>query len=271
LTRAWSTSRKLRVSAVSYLNTVPLVWGMLHGDQRGVFDLDFCVPSECADRLETGMADIGVVPSVELPRLGLEIIPGAGIACREAVRSILLISRVELPNVRVLATDASSRTSVQLARILLARKYGAEPRVVPFRADLPAMLEAADAAVIIGDPALRLDIERLPYHVSDLGAEWTATTGLPMVFAVWAGRKECMTPELAQPFLASCRFGLAHIEDIVRAESAPRGLAEEFVREYFRSNVCLELGEREYRGLDLFLRYSAELGMVEPSGQLKSC
>jgi predicted solute-binding protein len=239
---------------------------MLHGDQSGLFDLDFCLPSECADRLETGETDIGVVPSAELLRLGLKVIPGAGIACRERVRSILLISKVPPSEIRVLAADTSSRTSVQLARILLARNHGAEPRVVPFKPDLPAMLHAADAALIIGDPALRLDIERLPYLVCDLGAEWTATTGLPMVFAVWAGRKECVTPELAEPFLASCRFGLSHIEDIVRLESAPRGLSEQFVREYFQRNVCLELGGQEYRGLELFLRYAGEL-----SGKAQAC
>ena len=77
-----------------FLNTVPLVWGMLHGEQRGLYDLEFCLPSECADRLESGAADVGIVPSVELPRLGLDIIRGAGIACRKAVRSILLVSKV---------------------------------------------------------------------------------------------------------------------------------------------------------------------------------
>jgi predicted solute-binding protein len=113
---------------------------MLHGEQRGLFDLDLCLPSECADRLETGEADVGIVPSVELPRLGLEMIRGAGIACREAVRSILLVSKVPFRDIRVLAADTSSRTSVQLVRILLARNHGVQPRIVPRPPDLPAML-----------------------------------------------------------------------------------------------------------------------------------
>jgi len=245
--------RKLRVCAVSYLNTVPLVWGMLHGDQQGLFDLDFCIPSECADRLESGQSDLGIVPSGELPRLGLKMIPGTGIACRGPVRSILLVSKVPRREIRVLAADTSSRTSVRLARILLARNDGVKPRVLGFPPDLAAMLEAADAALIIGDPALRVDVSRCPYPVFDLGEEWTATTGLPMVFAVWAGRPECVTPELTQPFLDSCRFGLAHIEEIVRLESAARGFAPELVRDYFARCVTLELGAQEYRGLDLFL------------------
>ena len=253
--------------AVSYLNTVPLVWGMLHGEQRGLFDLDFCLPSECADRLEDGRADIGIVPSAELPRLNLEMIPGTGIASRGAVRSILLVSKVPRERIRTLAADTSSRTSVQLARILLAQNHGARPRLVPFRPELNSMLEAADAAVIIGDPALRVDVEHSPYEIFDLGEEWTATTGLPMVFAVWGGRKGRVTPELARPFLESCRFGLAHLDDIVRLESAPRGLAEATVRDYFVRNVTLELGEAEYQGLRLFLRYVAEFGMVEPTGK----
>jgi predicted solute-binding protein len=254
----------LRVCAVSYLNTVPLVWGMLHGDQRGLFDLELAVPSECADRLERGAADIGIVPAVEVHRLGLDIIRGAGIACREAVRSILLVSKVPFEDIRLLAADTNSRTSVQLARILLERRHGARPRLLPHAPDLAAMLQAADAALIIGDPALRVDIARLPYYWSDLGAEWTASTGLPMVFAVWAGRKECVTPELAEPFLASCRFGMEHLDDIVRAESLSRGFPPAFVRHYLTHNLRLELGEPEYQGLDLFLRYAAELD-AEPA------
>jgi len=232
---------------------------MLHGEEQGLFDLEFSLPSECADRLEAGTADIGIVPSAELPRLGLATIPGAGIASRGPVRSILLVTKVPRARIRVLAADTSSRTSVQLARILLQQNHGARPRLVPFRPDLEAMLKAADAAIIIGDPALRVDARNSPYEIVDLGEEWTATTGLPMVFAVWGGRPECITPSLAQPFLNSCRFGLARIEDIVRQESAPRGLSEELVRNYFARNVTLLLGDEEQQGLELFLRHLAAL------------
>jgi len=253
--------RRLRVCAVSYLNTVPLVWGMLHGAERGRFELSFSVPSECADRLAGGAADIGIVPSVELPRLGLEVIPGAGIACRGAVRSILLISKVPPERVRLLAADASSRTSVALARIVLARRYGAQPVVRGFPPDLPTMLEAADAALLIGDPALRVEVERLPYAVLDLGREWVEWTGLPMVFAVWACRAGLPPAELAPAFLNSCRFGLEHLDDIVRLEAPRRGITEALAREYLTRRVVLELGEREYEGLRLFLSYARELAV----------
>ena len=130
---------------------------MLHGDERGLFDLERSLPAECADRLADGRADIGIVPSVELNRQKLEIIPGAGIACRGAVRSILLISKVPFGDIRTLATDSSSRTSVALSRIILARKYGVTPRLHSERPHLGSMLEHSDACLIIGDAALLLD------------------------------------------------------------------------------------------------------------------
>ena len=231
---------------------------MLHGAERGRFELDFALPAECADRLGNGTADIGIVPCAELPRLGLEIIRGTGIACHGAVRSILLISRVPPGQIRTLATDSSSRTSVMLARILLAKRFGTEPALISMAPDLPSMLEAADAALIIGDPALLLDPASIPFHVMDLGTEWLALTGLPMVFAVWAGRPAVISPALEQIFSASCRFGLRHLPRIAAAEGPPRGIAEPLALEYFEKNIVFELGERDYRGLDLFLQYSAE-------------
>jgi chorismate dehydratase len=244
---------------------------MLHGAQRNLFDLDFCLPSECADRLAAGTADIGILPAAELPRLGLEILRGAGIACRGPVRSILLVSKVDPRDIRILAADTSSRTSTQLARVLLARNYGASPRLVPCPPDLEAMLHDADAAVIIGDPALRVDVANLPYRAIDLGAEWTASTGLPMVFAVWAARKEFVTPEIEHAFLSSCQFGLAHIEEIVRQEAAPRGFTETLARDYLTHSIRSEFGEAEYRGLDLFLRSVAGLNSNEVEMESTAC
>lgn len=249
----------MRVCAVSYLNTVPLVWGMLHGAQRGLFELSFSLPSECADRLADGRADVGIVPSAELERLGLEILPGAGIASRGPIRSILLISKVAPHRIQTLAADSSSRTSVVLAEIILAERYRVRPRRISLPPELPSMLQAADAAVIIGDPALRLDTAALPYLVLDLGAEWHALAGLPMVFAVWAARPGRLTPELAAAFRDSCRFGRAHLEDIIAQEAAPRGISEALAREYLTHLMVNELGEEEYRGLQAFLARARRL------------
>jgi chorismate dehydratase len=260
---------KPRVSVVSYLNTVPLVWGMLRGDQHGLFDLSFAIPSECADRLADGRADIGIVPSVELNRQKLAIIRGSGIACRGPVRSILLISKVPFAEIRTLATDSSSRTSVALSRIVLARKYGVEPQLSSERPHLADMLEHCDAALIIGDAALVLDPADLPFHVLDLGDEWTGMTGLPMVFAVWAARAGLPT-QSPEHFAASLRFGLDHIDDIVRQEHPKLGISQALAHEYLTQNIIFELGEREYTGLDMFLRYASELSAPVRIGKVSA-
>ena len=239
--------------AVSYLNTVPLVWGMLHGDQRDVFDLRFALPSECADQLASGEADIGIVPVIEMARQKLDYFRGTGIACHGPVRSILLISKVPFREIRTLATDSGSRTSVMLSRIILQEKFGVEPNLISRVADLATMLGEADAALLIGDAALRVDPATLPFESLDLGAEWTTMTGLPMVFAVWAGRKEIIEDRYARAFVESCRFGLAHIDDIVKTEAAGRGFPEAVVRKYLTEHIVFELGERDYAGLDLYL------------------
>ena len=228
---------------------------MLHGPQRGLFDLDFRVPAECADQVASGAADIGIIPSFELTRQDLEVIPGTGIACRGPVRSILLISSGPAAEIRTLAVDSSSRTSVELARVILERRYGAEPRQVPHAPDLDAMLKIADAALIIGDPALRIELS-VPYYVYDLGAEWVEMTGLPMVFAVWAGRKGAISPEVAEAFRGSCRYGREHVEEIVGSESAARGFPPGLVRQYLTENIVHEFGPREYEGMELFLAYA---------------
>jgi predicted solute-binding protein len=236
---------------------------MLHGEQRGLFSLDFRIPSECADRLGRGETDVGIVPAVEADRLGLTIIPGTGIACRGAVRSILLFSKVPFGQIRTLAADSSSRTSVQLARVVLARRYGAEPRLLSHAPDLEPMLAIADAALIIGDPALRLDPEQIPYACIDLGAEWCDMTGYPMVFAVWAARRGFDASGLAPAFAASCRFGLEHIHEIAARECGPRRMSPELAREYFEKNVVLELGDREIQGMRLFLEAVHALATVD--------
>jgi chorismate dehydratase len=254
------------VCAVSYLNTLPLVWGMLHGPQRECFDLEFRLPSECADRLASGAADIGLVPSIEAARQGLEVIPGAGIACHGPVRSILLVAKTPPGKIRTLAADSSSRTSVALAGIILSQRYGAAPEFVSLPPSLPEMLEAADAALIIGDPALRLDIARLPMAVYDLGAEWVEMTGLPMVFAVWGGRKEAIPSGAEAVFAASCRFGRERIAEIARSEGPARNLSAETASEYLGRHVVNELSERDYEGMRLFIRYARESDMLVAAG-----
>lgn len=252
-----------KVCAVSYLNTVPLVWGLMHGPQRDVFDLEFALPSECARQLASGEADIGIIPVAALLEGDYGIFRGTGIACHGAVRSILLTSKVPFGEIRTLATDAGSRSSVMLCRIILKHRYNVEPaHRMSMPADLDAMLDAADASLIIGDPALRMDPEALRakgYYVADLGQEWFDLTGLPMVFAVWAGKPSLVTPEFEQAFLGSYLYGRDHLEDIVKTEHEVRGVTPEAVREYFTRYIVFELGEREYQGMERYLAYARQM------------
>jgi predicted solute-binding protein len=242
----------LRVSAVSFLNTWPLVWGFLYGPQRGVFDFRFDLPADCAAAVGAGEADVGLVPCAELDRLGLDFLPDLGIACEGPVHSILLISRRPFGEIRTLAADTSSRTSIALARILLAERYGAAPTIMPHRPSLDRMLADCDAAVMIGDPALHLDPAALPYKCLDLGAEWVTWTGLPMVFAVWAGQKRFLTPEVAAAFRASYEWGRGRIEEMVAQALRERGFPEAVARDYLTRRIVCELSDKHREGLAMF-------------------
>ena len=242
-----------RLGAVSYLNTVPLVWGMLHGEQRENVELSFSLPAECAEQVGLDLIDIGLVPVAEIARQGLEIVPGLGICCVGQVRSILLVSRVPLRYIRTLAADSGSRTSVQLARVILRERYGVEAEITRQHPDLEAMLAEADAALIIGDPALDLDPDRLRYEWLDLGQEWFALTGLPMVFAAWAGKPEREPARLESLTVGSYEFGREHLDEIIEEQFAVRGISKALTAQYLRHNIRYMLGPNELHGLQAFL------------------
>jgi predicted solute-binding protein len=234
--------------------------------QRNIFDLRFALPSACADQLASGEADIGLVPVVETTRQKLDYFRACGIASHGPVRSILLISKVPHRDIKTLATDSGSRTSVMLARIILAEKFGCEPRVISHPPDLAAMLGQADAALLIGDAALRVDPATLPFETLDLGEQWTSLTGLPMVFAVWAGRPEFIREPFGAAFVASCRYGLAHIDDIVSEESLRRGLPENLVREYLTRYIQFEFTGTHQTAIETYLDRAAQLDRTMVSG-----
>ncbi len=252
-----------RVCAVSYLNTSPLVWGMLNGPQQGRADLSFAVPSICSQRVVEGVAEVGLLPVIEVERHRFTSIPEVGIACRGAVRSILLVARTPFDRIRTLAADTGSRTSVQLARIVLQRKYGAEPEVFAAEPDLVRMLEHADAALLIGDSALRVEPAELDWPTLDLGEEWTAMTGLPMVFALWAGRPSAIREEMVNLLQGSCHFGLSQLEEIIPLEAERRGFPEELVHDYLTRRIVFQIGPEEQAGLDLYLKFAHELNLVD--------
>ena len=266
---------KLRVCAVSYLNTAPLVLGMRHGAQRGLFDLSFALPSKCAEQLRSGQVDLGLVPVIELARQpDLVVVPGAAVAARGPVRSIVVVSKKPLGEIESFAADTGSRTSVVLAQIVTAHMHGIRPKVRPYPPRLDEMLEIADAALIIGDPALRIDPAMAewkgqPVHVYDLGAEWWEMTGLPMVFAVWGMKNSAASDGVAEALADSASYGLSRIEEIVRAESPRLGLDPHAVREYLTRYVHYELGGPEREAMRLYLRLASELGLVEAPRDLR--
>ncbi|MCX6588313.1 MAG: menaquinone biosynthesis protein [Acidobacteria bacterium] len=248
---------KPRVAAVSYLNTVPLVWGMLQGPQKDAADLSFCLPAECSDRLRDGKADIGLIPVIEAARQNLPAVPGTGIACDGAVRSILLFTKTPWTRIRRLAVDHGSRTSVMLTRILLRERFGVQPDLVAMRPHLPTMLADADAALLIGDAALRVQPERQPYEYLDLGAAWHELTGLPMVFARWAGPH--LPPDAATLFDGSWQYGQERLPEIIDHQADRRGLPRNLVREYLQHHIRFTIGPRELQGLDTYLHFAASL------------
>lgn len=258
-----------RVCAVSFLNTAPLTWGLAHGPQRAAFDLRFALPSACAEQLRAGEVDIGLVPVIELARQpDLLVVPGCGIGCQGPVRSILIVSAKPFDEIESIATDTSSRTSAVLTQVIAAHKHGLRPQVRPYPPRLDEMLEIADAALVIGDPALRInpalaDWRGRPVHVYDLGAEWESMTGLPMVFAVWGLKKLADPDGVPETLLESAAYGQERIDEIVEAESRQRGFEPALVRRYLTRHIRYALGEREREAMDLYLRLAAELGLTD--------
>jgi chorismate dehydratase len=199
------------------------------------------------------------LPCAELDRLKLDFLPELGIACDGPVRSILLVARKPFREIRTLAVDSSSRTSVALVRILLAELYGCRPSLTSLAPYLDEMLVENDAALIIGDPALHLDPDALPYETLDLGATWVQWSGLPMVFAVWAGKSEFLTRDVAEAFIESHDWGREHLEEMVKQAAAERGFPKELAKEYFTRYITYRLTPKHLEGLALFRRLVRDL------------
>lgn len=271
---------RLRISIVQYLNTAPLVWGFTHGPLQGRYDLSFTVPSQCAEQLARGDVDVAIIPAIEYQRIpGLVALPGMAIASKHAVRSLLVISRKPIAAVRRLALDSCSRSTAALVRLLAAgpwRTAGAPPiEFTEANPDLASMLAENDAALVIGDPALRL-AERhdagqpllpgaIPLHVYDIITEWRAWTGKPGVLALWAARRDVVTPELVADFQVSKQYGLAHLDEIAANASATLGLPQVHLERYLRENIDFSLDEENRAGLTLFFEKAAAAGLIPPA------
>jgi chorismate dehydratase len=266
--------KRLRISAISYLNTAPLMWDLEHGQAGRQFEISYTLPSGCAKALAEGSADIGIIPAAAYAQIpGLEILPDVAIASRRAVRSILLVSQIPVELVRTVALDTSSMTSVALIKVLFEKWMGGGRVFLPMEPDIEKMLRECDAGLLIGDPALEVDRNR--YHTLDLAEEWIRHTGKPFVFAFWAVRGEALREvnpflDLAAVFRESRDHGLqAENLERIAQEWAPRvGLSRAEVRSYLTENIHYQLDAECCEGLRLFYRYAAELGVLRGSPDL---
>lgn len=250
----------LRVGAVQYLNTKPLIHGLAN---RGL-DLSFDLPSRLADRLASGALDIALIPSVELFRQpNQRIVSDACIACRGPVMSVKLLFRTAPDRARTLAMDEGSRTSAALAQILLARRFGIRPRTEVLPIGSTSENTSADAVLLIGDRALGpADCSGAFQVVWDLGDEWCRWTGLPFVFAVWAARPGVDLVGIVERLNAAKDAGKANLAAIAAAEAGRHGLTVPQCLSYLRDNLHYDLGTRELEALRLFRRYADELGLT---------
>jgi chorismate dehydratase len=249
----------LRFSVVDFLNARPLIWGLLEEPAPGV-EVSRDVPSACADKLASGEADVGLIPSIEYQRIpGLRVVAGLGIAAASEVRSVLLVSDVSREKIRSVALDPASRTSAVLTRLLLKRRYGIDPE---FRDG-----GAADASLVIGDPALKTRLNGRV--VLDLAAEWRAFSGHPFVFAFWAVRPGVDAGEVGHIVRESYAAGQRNFPRLVAGEAAASGLSEAVVEDYLRHSLHYELDAGDLDGLELFYRLAAEERLIPAARRIE--
>lgn len=280
---------KLRVSIVEYLNTAPLVWGFTDGPLAGRYDLSFTLPSLCAEALRAGEADVAIIPAIEYQRIpGLVILPDMAVAARGEVRSILVVARKPIELAKRIALDTSSRSSVGLVKLLCRNFWGISPEFVEAAPDPAAMLANADAALVIGDPALRIAVkldemarkepsgenccggdpadQAVPgvdaLFVYDVAHQWREMTALPCVLAVWAARDESVTSEVVADFAASREYGLANISDIAEGASLKLDLPADSLERYLRENIDFSLDAQNLAGLEMYYKQCAEAGLI---------
>ncbi|MHB8301903.1 MAG: menaquinone biosynthetic enzyme MqnA/MqnD family protein [Acidobacteriaceae bacterium] len=284
------STKKLKISAIRFLNPAPLMWDFEHPPQRmrlgERYRIHRSMPSQCAEELASGTADIGLVPIAAYATTpGLAIIPGCTVASLDHVRSILLV--VKRPEgigaVRSVAADTASRASNAYAKIIFRKFYGIDPTFVPHAPDLDAMLQDCDAAILIGDPALlaledrtaRLARTGNPLTYIDLAHEWKQHTGAPWVSAFWAVRPQAIEDaglnqrEVVDDFVQSRDHGMAHVEDIVREWTPRVPVPAATIREYLSQNIHYVLDDACLAGLEVFFRYAAECGVLPSAPPLR--
>jgi chorismate dehydratase len=238
------------------------MWDFEHPQAGDLFDISYTIPSQCAAELQNGKADLGIIPSAAYAVIPeLSILSGVAIASTQAVRSILLVSSKPMSDIRTVALDSSSLTSVALTRVLFQKYWGGQRKFSSAPPDLESMLAQHDAGLLIGDPALSVDRSR--YYTWDLAEEWIRFTDKPFVFAFWAVRDQAVKEfslDLGKIFQKSRDHGLElhNLKQITRSWSAKLKIPEQELHNYLTMNIHYYLDESCLDGLRLFYRYAYE-------------
>ncbi len=259
---------KIRISLVHFLNAAPLGWSFLHGPHKEDFEVIPASPSRCAEQLASGEADVAVLPSIEFQRIpDLSILPGISISALDAVRSIIMVRR-RGREIRTVALDTSSRTSVVLLKLLLEVRMGLKPQYADHNPDLTEMMRSCDAALLIGDAALKVTDGE--FEMLDLARAWVEWQGVPFTFAFWACRSNlCRSEDLTSIFLEARNWGLRSRGLIVREYAEKLGLPEAFLASYLSRNVNYDLSPRHIEGLERFYRLAHASGLIPECRPLK--
>ena len=253
-----------RIAASSYLNTAPLIWSFLHGSQRDHVQLSTDkAPARCAEMLANDEVDAALVPVIEYQRIpDLAIVPNVCVGSRAAVRSVVLVTRRNnLKKVERVALDNSSRTSVALVKIIFREFLGCEPEWASAQPDLKSMLRQADAALVIGDPAMT--IPRDQFQVFDLASLWHEFTGYGFVFAMWMARAGKSESVRAANFAAARDEGLAHLDEIAAGYANQIGRSKEEIGRYLTENIVFHVDEEMEKGLELYFTLAHKHKLIE--------
>jgi chorismate dehydratase len=258
----------IRLGAVTYLNARPLVYGLERSDR---FSIRYDIPSECARLLHAHETDLGLIPSIEYLRgpQPYALVPGPAVISRGPVDSVAIYTRKDLRDIRTIAMDTSSRTSVALATVLMRKQFGVTPEAAPMAPDLESMLARADAALIIGDTALFLDHRAAGVLKVDLGQQWSELTGLPFVYACWTGWPGALSGRDVVALQRSRDEGVAQSDAVAAAYYPDDTARQATARRYLRDNIGYFLGDKEVEGLKTFYRYASELGLAAFDGTLR--
>jgi chorismate dehydratase len=255
-----------RIAASSYLNTAPLIWSFIHGSQRDAVELSTDkAPARCAEMLAHGEVDAALVPVIEYLRIpDVAIVPGVCVGSKSAVKSVVIATGLNnLKKVKSMALDHSSRTSVALVKIIFREFLGFEPEWKTSQPDLKSMLQQADAALIIGDPAMKIPRDQL--SVFDLATMWHEFTGFGFVFAMWMARADTTEKVQAIDFAGARDEGLAHLDGIAAQNESLLGITRDEIKSYLTENIAFGMDQEMEKGLELYFELARKHQLIQPA------